>query len=135
MEKTLILLKPDAIEQNLEDYIKDLLEESGFEILREKRLRATKTQLEEHYSHLVDKPFFKDLYNYMTRTPLLALEVEHPNAISFWRAILGDTDPRIASKESLRGKYGKVTEADFENVAHGSDSPESAERELAIWFG
>ena len=104
--KTFAIIKPDAIELNLTDTIKNQLRKNGFTIVREKEVQATKEKLEQHYAHIKDKPFFPSIVKYMTRKPVIILELEKDNAVADWRQMMGSTNPNEADHKSLRGQYG-----------------------------
>lgn len=131
MEQSLVLIKPDAVERNIIGEIIHQYERNGLKISRMQLMNATEKIARKHYEELEDKPFFEDLITYITRGPLVALVIEGENAIEAIRAINGVTNPEEAAPNTIRALYGNdVTE----NSVHASDSPESAEREIAIWF-
>lgn len=133
--KTFAIIKPDAIELNLTDTIKNQLRRNGFTIVREQEVQATKEKLEQHYAHIKDKPFFPSIVKYMTRKPVIILELEKDNAVSDWRKLMGSTNPNEADQHSLRGQYGKIaSDGTMENIVHGSDSEENAKKEIKLWF-
>lgn len=131
-EKTLVLLKPDAVERNLIGRILVEYERNGLTVLEMKLMKASPTLAEQHYAEHEGKPFFDRLVAYLTRSPLVALVLEGENAISRVRALNGTTDPADSQDNTIRALYGKSMS---ENTVHASDSTESAERERAIWFG
>lgn len=131
-EKTLVLLKPDAVERNLIGHILVEYERNGLNVLEMKLMKASSTLAEQHYIEHKGKPFFDRLVAYLTRSPLVALVLEGENAISRVRALNGTTDPADSQDNTIRALYGKSMS---ENTVHASDSTESAERERAIWFG
>ena len=131
-EKTLVLLKPDAVERNLIGRILVEYERNGLSVLEMKLMKASSTLAEQHYIEHKGKPFFDRLVAYLTRSPLVALVLEGENAISRVRALNGTTDPADSQDNTIRALYGKSMS---ENTVHASDSTESAERERAIWFG
>lgn len=131
MERTLVLIKPDAVERKFIGEIISLYEKNNLKISDMKMLRASLERAEKHYYEHKDKPFFGDLISYITRGPLCALIIEGDNAIERVRSINGATDPKDARPETIRGKFALSKE---ENCVHGSDSRESAEREIKIWF-
>lgn len=131
MEQSLVLIKPDAVERNIIGEIIHQYERNGLKISRMQLMNATENIARKHYEELEDKPFFEDLITYITRGPLVALVIEGENAIEAIRAINGVTNPEEAAPNTIRALYGNdVTE----NSVHASDSPESAEREITIWF-
>ncbi len=131
MEKTLVLIKPDAVERNYVGKILGLYEEKGLKIVELKMLTATEELAKKHYAEHVEKPFFPELLSYITRSPLVALILEGDNAIAKVREINGSTDPKEAAEGTVRNLYA-VSKS--ENSVHASDSVESAEREMTIWF-
>lgn len=132
IEKTLVLLKPDAVERNLIGHILVEYERNGLRILEMKLMKASSTLAEQHYIEHKGKPFFDRLVAYLTRSPLIALVLEGENAISRVRALNGTTDPADSQDNTIRALYGKSMS---ENTVHASDSTESSKRERAIWFG
>ena len=134
MSKTFILIKPDAIERGLVGEIITRIEKAGFNIKLIKSMQATERKLEAHYSHIVDKPFFNDLVEYMTRTKVICLVVEAPNAVARWRKIMGATNPDEADLGSIRGDLGIGFGEKMENLVHGSDSDSAADFEISLWL-
>lgn len=132
IEKTLVLLKPDAVERNLIGRILVEYERNGLTVLEMKLMKASPTLAEQHYAEHEGKPFFDRLVAYLTRSPLVALVLEGENAISRVRALNGTTDPADSQDNTIRALYGKSMS---ENTVHASDSTESSKRERAIWFG
>lgn len=131
-EKTLVLLKPDAIERNLIGSILVEYERNGLKISEMKLMKASTTIAEQHYAEHTGKPFFDRLVAYLTRSPLVALVLEGENAINRVRTLNGTTDPEDSPDNTIRALYGLSLS---ENTVHASDSTESSERERAIWFG
>ena len=130
-ERTLILVKPDAFERRLTGEVIARFERKGLSLVALKQIVADEAIANEHYAEHSDKPFFGELVSFITGGPLVAMVLEGPNAINAARQVIGATDPVEADAGSIRGTYG--TEVTF-NLVHGSDSPESAERETGIWF-
>jgi nucleoside-diphosphate kinase len=130
-ERTLILVKPDAFERALTGEVIARFERKGLHLAALKLMRADKELADTHYAEHADKPFFGELVEFITRGDLVALVLEGPNAVTAARQVIGATDPVEADAGSIRGEFG--TEVTF-NLVHGSDSPESAEREIGIWF-
>jgi nucleoside-diphosphate kinase len=130
-ERTLILVKPDAFERRLTGEVISRFERKGLSLVALKQMVANDAIANEHYAEHAEKPFFGELVSFITGGPLVALVLEGPNAIKAARQLIGATDPVEADAGSIRGEFG--TEVTF-NLVHGSDSPESAEREIAIWF-
>jgi nucleoside-diphosphate kinase len=131
MERTLILVKPDAFERHLTGEVISRFERKGLGLVALKLITADEAIANEHYAEHKEKPFFGELVEFITGGPLVAMVLEGPNAIKAARQVIGATDPVEADAGSIRGEYG--TEVTF-NLVHGSDSPESAERETGIWF-
>ena len=131
METSLILLKPDCIAKGLVGEVIRRFEEAGFLIRGAKLIKLTPALLEDHYAHLLQKPFFPEIAAFMQSTPVLALALAGDNAIERIRALLGPTDSKKAEKGTIRGDFGTDV---MVNIAHASDSPESAEVELKRFF-
>ena len=131
MERTLILVKPDAFERRLTGEVISRFESKGLSLVALKLLTADEEIAHAHYAEHSEKPFFGELVSFITGGPLVAAVLEGPNAIAAARQLIGSTDPVEAATGSIRGDFG--LEVTF-NLVHGSDSPESAERETAIWF-
>lgn len=135
MSETFAMLKPDALKEGLGSIIRHQLLEAGFRIVKERLVFATREQLDEHYAHLVDKPFYESVCAYMQLGPCYAMLLEAPDAVTKLRSLVGDTNPLKASKTSLRGRYGHVgANGTIYNVIHASDSDDAVEREKTIWF-
>jgi len=130
-ERTLILIKPDAFERGLTGETLARFERKGLRLVALTLMQADEPLANVHYEEHTDKPFFGELVEFITRGPLVAMILEGPNAIKAARQVIGATDPLEAHAGSIRGEY--ATEVTF-NLVHGSDSPESAEREIGIWF-
>lgn len=134
-EKTLFLLKPDAVELGLEAVIERELSRQLLEVVRRRKFRLTPAMLREHYAHHADKPYFPRIVAYMTRGPVIALVLEGPMAVKQARNILGATNPQNALPWTLRYIYGKVdADGGIENVAHASENAEDAAKEIARFF-
>lgn len=131
MEKTLVLIKPDAVERNLVGKILALYEENSLKITRLEMVHADRSIAEEHYIEHLGRPYYEKLMNYITRSPLVALVLEGEEAISRVRQLNGKTNPLEADKGTIRALYGIDNSY---NTVHASDSPENAEREMKIWF-
>lgn len=131
MEKTLVLIKPDAVQRKLMGEIISVYEKSYLHIAAIKIIRPTIEIAEEHYEEHKEKPFFSELIYYITRGNVCALIVEGDNAVEEVRKINGATDPKDADPSSIRGKYAL---SKSENSVHASDSIKSAKREIKIWF-
>ncbi|NLW60613.1 MAG: nucleoside-diphosphate kinase [Firmicutes bacterium] len=131
MEKTLVLLKPDAVERRLVGRIISIYEEKGLNITALKMLKPDQDIVEAHYQEHKDKPFFPALVTYLTRGKVCALIIEGENVVNTVRKINGATDPAEAEAGTIRGQFAL---SKSENLVHASDSVASAEREIKIWF-
>jgi nucleoside-diphosphate kinase len=132
MERTLILVKPDAFARNLTGEVIARFERKGLKLVALKQLTASEDVAKEHYAEHVERPFFGDLVDFITGGPLVAAVLEGPRAVAAARQTIGGTDPvEAATPGSIRGDYGLEVQS---NLVHGSDSPESAAREIALWF-
>lgn len=131
VERSLILIKPDAVERKLTGEILARIERRGFTLRAGKLVYVDRKLGETHYAEHSEKPFFGELVEFITGGELVAMVLEGPNAVKAARQVIGATDPVEADAGSIRGQFG--TEVTF-NLVHGSDSPESAEREIGIWF-
>ncbi len=129
--RTLILIKPDAFERNLTGEVLGRFERKGLKITALKLLTADEAIANEHYAEHTDKPFFGELVSFITGGPLVAAVLEGVESVKAARQLIGATNPIEAETGSIRGDFG--TEVTF-NLGHGSDSDESAEREIGIWF-
>jgi len=132
IERSLILIKPDAVERALAGEILGRIERRGFTLRAAKLLRVGRALGEEHYAEHREKPFFGELVDFITSGPTLALVVEGEGAIATLRTTIGATNPADAAPGTIRGDLALAMP---NNLVHGSDSPESAEREIALWFG
>ncbi len=131
MSQTLILVKPDAFERALTGEVLARFERKGLRIAALKMMTATEAIANEHYAEHTEKPFFGELVEFITGGPLVAAVLEGPEAVRAARQLIGATDPVEAETGSIRGDF--ALEVTF-NMVHGSDSDESAAREIAIWF-
>jgi nucleoside-diphosphate kinase len=132
MERTLVLCKPDAVERRLVGEIVGRLERKGFRIVAAELRSLDKETAERHYEEHREKPFFGDLVQFITSGPLLAMVVEGPpETVRVVRTLMGTTNPKDAAPGTIRGDFAIETQ---ENLVHGSDSPESATREIALFF-
>ena len=131
MERTLIILKPDCIAQQKVGEILSRFEAQGFEFIAAKITRLSTAQLNEHYAHVADKPFYPQLVEFMTERPVMILILEAENAIARVRELMGPTNPEKADKGTIRGDLGTNT---LRNVIHASDSLAGAEAEIARFF-
>jgi nucleoside-diphosphate kinase len=134
-ERTLVLVKPDGVRRGLAGEVLRRVEAKGYRLVALDLRTATRDLLEAHYAEHVGKPFYEPLVEFMSSGPVVAAVVEGQSVVEGWRALMGTTDPSKAAPGSIRGDLardwgGKVQE----NLVHGSDSPESATREISIWF-
>ena len=130
--KTFFMIKPDGVQRNLVGEIISRVEAKGFSITKIKMMTISKDLAEKHYEEHKDKPFFSDLVSFIISGPVVAMQVEGENVVLQIRNLLGATNPSESTPGSIRGDL--ATELD-KNVVHGSDSDESAERELSLFFG
>ncbi|KGF18139.1 MULTISPECIES: nucleoside-diphosphate kinase [Corynebacterium] len=131
-ERTLILIKPDGVRRGLVGEVISRIERKGLKLVAMDLRVADKAVAEEHYAEHKERPFYGELVDFITSAPLVAGVVEGPNAIAAWRQLAGGTNPvEAATPGSIRGDFALEVS---ENIVHGSDSPESAEREIGIWF-
>lgn len=131
-ERTLILIKPDGVRRGLVGEVIARIERKGLKLVAMDLRVADKATAEEHYAEHKERPFYGELVDFITSAPLVAGVVEGPNAIAAWRQLAGGTNPvEAATPGSIRGDFALEV---AENIVHGSDSPESAEREISIWF-
>ena len=131
METTLVLLKPDAVQRGLVGTITTRLESTGLKIVGMKLMHVPNDLAERHYAEHVGKPFFQGLVSFITSGPIVAMALEGDGAISIVRKTMGATNPVDSAPGSIRGDYATDI---GRNLVHGSDSPESAARELALFF-
>lgn len=131
-ERTLILIKPDGVARGLVGEVIARIERKGLKLVAMDLRVADRATAEAHYAEHADKPFFGELVDFITSAPLVAGVVEGPRAIAAWRQLAGGTDPvEKATPGTIRGDFGLEVS---HNIVHGSDSPESAAREIGIWF-
>ena len=131
IERSLILIKPDAVERRLAGEILARIERRGFRLRAGKLIKVDRELAEKHYAEHAQKPFFGELVEFIISAPTLALVVEGEGAIATLRTTIGATNPADAQPGSIRGDLALAMP---DNLVHGSDSPESAEREIALWF-
>jgi nucleoside-diphosphate kinase len=131
MERTLVLAKPDAYSRQLSGEILARFERKGLQPIALRVLTMTRELAELHYAEHIDKPFFGELAEFITSGPLVAMVLEGPSAVAAARQVIGATNPLEASPGSIRGDLAIATGA---NLVHGSDGPESAAREIGIFF-
>jgi nucleoside-diphosphate kinase len=131
VERSLILIKPDAVERKLAGEILSRIERRGLTLRAGKLIHVDRELAEKHYAEHAQKPFFGELVHFITSAPTLALVVEGEGAIATLRTTIGATNPADAEPGSIRGDLALAMP---DNLVHGSDSPESAGREIALWF-
>lgn len=131
IERTLSIIKPDATRRNITGEIIAMLEKAGLRIVAQKRMRLTRAQAEEFYAVHRERPFFESLVTFMTSGPVVVQVLEGENAIQRNRDIMGATDPAKAAEGTIRKRFAESIEA---NSVHGSDSPETAAREIRFFF-
>jgi nucleoside-diphosphate kinase len=131
-ERTLVLVKPDAVQRLLVGRILGRLEERGLKLIGLKLVRVDRSFAERHYAVHREKPFFRGLVDFITSGPLVAAAFEGPNAIGVVRSMVGATRPHEAAAGTIRGDLAVET---AQNLIHASDGPETAATELALWFG
>lgn len=131
IERSLIMIKPDGVQRSLVGEVLGRIERKGFRIVALEMRTMTPELAAKHYAEHVDKDFYQPLVEFMMSGPLVAAVIEGDDAIAEWRAMMGPTNPADAPPGTIRGDFATNTRA---NVTHGSDSPASAAREIAIWF-
>lgn len=130
-ERTFAMVKPDGVRRGLVGTVVARLEAKGFRIVGMKLLQIPREMAERHYSEHEGKPFYQGLVDFITSGPVVAMVVEGENAIAEWRKMMGATNPKDAVPGTIRGDFASTID---ENVAHGSDAPATAEREIGIFF-
>jgi nucleoside-diphosphate kinase len=136
MERTLILVKPDGVRRGLVGEVISRIESKGYQITDLKLMNPTRALLEEHYAEHRGKPFFEPLVEFMLSGPIVAMIAEGQRVIEGFRSLAGVTDPTVAAPGTIRGDLARDQGTKVvQNLVHGSDSPESANREIAIFFG
>jgi len=131
VERTLVLIKPDAVQRSLAGEILGRFERRGLRVVDGKLLTVDRGLAEEHYAEHAEKPFFGELVEFITSAPTLALVLEGEGAIGVVRTTMGATNPADSAPGTIRGDLALSMP---DNLVHGSDSPESAQREIALWF-
>jgi len=131
MDRTLILVKPDAFARGLTGEIIARFERKGLQVAALKHMTTPRETAETHYAEHADKPFFGELVDFITSAPLVAMVLEGDEAIKAARQLIGATNPLEAATGSIRGDFAVAV---GQNMVHGSDSPESAQREIGLWF-
>ena len=131
VEKTLSIIKPDAIERNLDSQIKEMFIKNGFNIIKEKKIQIDKIEAEKFYKVHETKPFYNDLCTYLSSGPIIVMVLEKENAILANRELMGSTNPKDAKEGTIRKKFGLSID---KNSVHGSDSSENAKIEIDFFF-
>ena len=131
IEQTLSIIKPDAVERNLENTIKTIFQKNGFKIVKEKKLKLEKSEAEQFYKVHETKPFYNDLCTYLSSGTIVVMILEKENAIKSNRELMGATDPSKAEEGTLRKIFGKSID---KNSVHGSDSSDNAKIEIDFFF-
>ena len=131
MEQTLSIIKPDAVERNLDSQIKDMFIKNGFDIIKEKKIQIDKIEAEKFYKVHETKPFYNDLCTYLSSGPIVVMVLEKENAILDNRELMGSTNPKDAKEGTIRKKFGLSID---KNSVHGSDSQENAKIEIDFFF-
>ncbi len=130
-EQTLSIIKPDAVERNLDNEIKQMFIKDGFSIFKEKKIQIEKSEAEKFYKVHETKPFYNDLCSYLSSGPIIAMILEKENAVADNRKLMGATNPNDAEEGTIRKKYGISID---KNSVHGSDSVENAKIEIDFFF-
>ena len=131
IQKTLSIIKPDAVQRNLTEEIKSIFKKNGFEIISEKKIMISKEEAEKFYIVHQTKPFYEDLCNYLSSGPIVVMILSKENAVFANRELMGATNPEDAKEGTIRKKYGLSID---KNSVHGSDSEENAEKEINFFF-
>ncbi len=131
MERTFAMIKPDGVRRNLTPEILARIVRKGYRVVGLKQMTISRAAAEAHYAEHKERPFFGELVDFIIGGPVVAMALEGENAILGWRGMMGATNPASAAPGSIRADFATTT---GENVTHGSDSPESAERELGLFF-
>ena len=131
IEKTLSIIKPDAVERNLEDEIKKIFIDNGFKIIKSKKIKIEKSEAEKFYKVHETKPFYNDLCSYLSSGPIVVMIIEKDNAVLDNRKLMGATNPKEAKDGTIRKKFGISID---KNSVHGSDSEENAKIEIDFFF-
>ena len=131
LEQTLSIIKPDAVERNLDNEIKEIFKKKGFSILKEKKIQIEKSEAEKFYKVHETKPFYNDLCSYLSSGPIVVMVLEKNNAVLENRKLMGSTNPKEAEEGTIRKKVGISID---KNSVHGSDSIENAKIEINFFF-
>ncbi|NDA81005.1 MAG: nucleoside-diphosphate kinase [Actinobacteria bacterium] len=136
MERTLVLVKPDGVRRNLVGEVIARIERKGYFVTNIRMLQADRALLEQHYAEHIGKPFYEPLVEFMLSGPIVALIAEGNRVIEGFRSLAGATDPTVAAPGTIRGDLARDQGTKVvQNIVHGSDSVESAEREISLFFG
>jgi len=130
-ERTFAMVKPDGVKRRLVGNVVSRIEAKGYRIVALKQMVITREMAERHYGEHAGKPFFEGLVSFITSGPVVAMVLEGENAIAGWRGMMGATNPKDAQQGTIRGDFATTID---ENVAHGSDAPATAAREIGIFF-
>jgi nucleoside-diphosphate kinase len=130
-EQTLSIIKPDAVERNLDNEIKEMFKNNGFQIIKEKKIQIEKSEAEKFYKVHETKPFYNDLCSYLSSGPIIVMVLEKENSVLANRELMGATNPNDADEGTIRKKYGLSID---KNSVHGSDSPDNAKKEIDFFF-
>ena len=131
LEQTLSIIKPDAVERNLDNEIKQMFKDKGFKIIQEKKIQIEKSEAEKFYKVHETKPFYNDLCNYLSSGPIVVMVLQKENAVKGNRELMGATNPKDAEDGTIRKKYGISID---KNSVHGSDSVDNAKIEIDFFF-
>ena len=131
LQQTLSIIKPDAVERNLDNEIKEIFKNNGFKIIKEKKIKIEKSEAEQFYKVHETKPFYSDLCAYLSSGPIVVMILEKENSILANRELMGATNPKDAAEGTIRKKYGISID---KNSVHGSDSLENAKIEINFFF-
>jgi nucleoside-diphosphate kinase len=131
IEQTLSIIKPDAVERNLENEVKEMFKDKGFNIIKDKKIQIAKSEAEQFYKVHETKPFYNDLCTYLSSGPIVVMILEKENAVLGNRELMGATNPKDAEEGTIRKKYGISID---KNSVHGSDSVENAKIEIDFFF-
>ena len=131
LEQTLSIIKPDAVERNLDNEIKEIFKSKGFKIVQEKKIQIEKSEAEKFYKVHETKPFYNDLCDYLSSGPIVVMVLEKENAVLANRELMGATNPKDAEENTIRKLYGISID---KNSVHGSDSVENAKKEINFFF-
>ena len=131
LEQTLSIIKPDAVQRNLDNEIKEIFKKNDFKILKEKKIQLSKSEAEQFYKVHETKPFYNDLCEYLSSGPIVVMVLEKDGAVLGNRDLMGSTNPKDAKEGTIRNKYGISID---KNSVHGSDSEENAKKEIDFFF-